>query len=360
MNSAFIKPHVNSEPNQAFQQDTVKPVSTLPITNVDSLFRAAEQKRKQVDSIKKINALRSLNRVAVKSEVPKVFDSLPPSYLLLNPNQTSSVFFPAEYVNTLLSDSILVCSSTTDSKVAKSVNGVFIEQKVTTTSTTVPVVERSLVHTYLPNWIFAFAFVFIAVLALVRIKYWKYVAGIFEGVIYGHAGEKLFRDRNIPFLRVSSILDFLFFGSTSVIIYLYAQQLSLQMLEGINKLLLFGAIVGTLFIFRFFRFITHRLLAMLTDSRSFFLEIYHHGALYPRALAVLSVPFAFLIAYSDPTVSSFLFYIYGIITGVVLLLRLFRFAYVFLKKGFSLFYFLLYLCALEIPPVLILWKELFG
>lgn len=359
MDSAFIKPFVVSAPALALQ-DTIKPVGTPSISSMDSLFRAAELKRKQVDSVKKNSAIRSLKNLVVQNVEPNVFDSLPPAHLTLEHCKEAPMFFPRSYYEHLLSDSILVCSAETLYRPLSESTAVFIEVSDSTRTNGIRVEEKALTGTHLPNWLFAFAFVFLSVLALVRVKYWKYVAGIFEGVIYGHAGEKLFRDRNIPFLRVSSILDFLFFGSTSVIIYLYAQQLSLQMLEGINKLLIFGAIVGVLFIFRFFRFITHRLLAMLTDSRSFFLEIYHHGALYPRALAVVSVPLAFFVAYSNPSVTSVLFYIYALLVVFMLFLRLFRFAYVFIKKGFSLFYFVLYLCALEIPPVVILWKELFG
>ncbi|MBN1989033.1 MAG: DUF4271 domain-containing protein [Bacteroidales bacterium] len=359
MNAAFIKPLVTSQPAQAFQ-DTVKPVSTVTLSSMDSLFHAAEVKRRQVDSVKKSIAIRSVQRVVEKKPEPVVYDSLPPVHLSLEAKASASFFFPDSYIPRVLSDSIFICSAESAQGVSQKSEGVLVETVESGEVGSTELSVKAFTQSVLPNWIFGVAIAFLVIFALVRIKYWKYVAEIFEGIIYGYAGEKLFRDRNIPFLRVSSILDVLFFGSTSVIVYLYLKSISVDVFADSYSFLLFGAILGILLLFRLIRFFAHRTLAFVTDSRSFFLEIYHHGVLYPRGLAVISVPLAFFIAYSEPAVARILFYTYAVTVALLLLLRLFRFAYVFLKKGFSLFYFLLYLCALEIPPVLILWKELFG
>jgi len=59
-------------------------------------------------------------------------------------------------------------------------------------------------------------------------------------------------------------------------------------------------------------------------------------------------------------ISAEILYIIGFIgIGITLILMLYKLIQIFFYKGYSIFYLLLYLCALEIMPVLVLVKALF-
>jgi len=75
---------------------------------------------------------------------------------------------------------------------------------------------------------------------------------------------------------------------------------------------------------------------------------------------VVAVPFVFIMAYGKGIPQSISFYALASLFIIMLILRFFRSLKVFLNKGFSIFYFILYLCALEIIPVLIVFKEILG
>jgi hypothetical protein len=63
-----------------------------------------------------------------------------------------------------------------------------------------------------------------------------------------------------------------------------------------------------------------------------------------------------LITYTRGFISTFIIYLSISITIIILIIRIIRILRVFVDRGFSIFYFILYLCALEISPLLIIWK----
>jgi hypothetical protein len=79
-----------------------------------------------------------------------------------------------------------------------------------------------------------------------------------------------------------------------------------------------------------------------------------------RYLAFISFILAVMVTYTRLFNAQLLFFAGLIMVGVVYLIRIIRFFMIFIGKNISILYLILYLCALEFLPVLILMKYVTG
>jgi hypothetical protein len=111
--------------------------------------------------------------------------------------------------------------------------------------------------------------------------------------------------------------------------------------------------------YRFFRYVSLKTLGFLTKQTTEFSNIYFNQLLYPRVAGVFIVPMLILFNYTNNLFQEIMYYVIITTAFIYIFFRVFRTLQVFLFKGFSIFYLILYLCALEIIPVLIIFKEIF-
>jgi hypothetical protein len=110
----------------------------------------------------------------------------------------------------------------------------------------------------------------------------------------------------------------------------------------------------------FFRIIVCYITGIITGSREAFSEYIFNVLQIYKFLSVLLLIINFFVSYMVIIADSVL-----IITGITLIaitlaLRVFRLFSIFIRCSFSLYYLILYLCALEFTPVLIFIKYLSG
>lgn len=194
-------------------------------------------------------------------------------------------------------------------------------------------------------------------LASIVTIYRKYLGQLFESIIYRFASNKLFNDKNIHVQRLAIMLDVLFILSFSLIVDQIAKRFELYLPPEKIKYIIFLVSCAFLLILRFFRWFVFRLSGLFSNHQSFFSELYISSSLYTRILGVFLVPFVFLITYSTGFIASFFIYISLLSMLIVLIFRIVIMFKVFIVRGFSIFYFILYLCALEIIPLLVILKE---
>ena len=115
--------------------------------------------------------------------------------------------------------------------------------------------------------------------------------------------------------------------------------------------------MGLVFLFLLIKYVIQTLLSIITpESNSIQFYLYNKLVIY-SALGILLLPIVIVFSFS-----SFLPKVYGILIGIVIVLIFTAFL---MYRGlltnrnlfqFHPFHFFLYLCALEIAPVLILWR----
>ena len=194
-------------------------------------------------------------------------------------------------------------------------------------------------------------------LASIVTIYRKYLGQLFESIVYRFASNKLFNDKNIHSQRLAIMLDVLFILSFSLIADQIAKRFQLYTSLGKFEYIIFLVSCSFLLALRFFRWIVFKLSALFSNHQSFFSELYISSSLYTRILGVFLLPFVFLITYSTGLIATILLYISVFSIFIMLILRTISMFKVFIVRGFSIFYFILYLCALEIAPLLVILKE---
>jgi len=147
----------------------------------------------------------------------------------------------------------------------------------------------------------------------------------------------------------------------SISIFLYFTELHFNLvipgLKGpymclINLGFLIGAIT--------FRYIVSFLTGYLTGTKEMFDEYFYIISQFYKFLAIPLVFVNFLIPYMIIVPDIFLILTILSLALILYILRYIRLSLLFIRRSSSLFYLILYLCALEFTPVLILYRYLAG
>ncbi len=108
------------------------------------------------------------------------------------------------------------------------------------------------------------------------------------------------------------------------------------------------------------RYIILALLSTVTRTKESFNEYFYYLTRFYMFLSLPLLAINFFIPYLEAVPDNILITIGLVFSAAVLVLRFTRLMVIFLRRSFSLFYMILYLCALEIIPVLIFLKYLSG
>jgi hypothetical protein len=181
---------------------------------------------------------------------------------------------------------------------------------------------------------------------------------LFRGSIFFRIANKILRDTSAIWTRFFLLLDFVPFIAIPISATLALNHFIL--LQGItqNSYLFALYVFLALLAFRVFRYITIKLIGLIANQNVEARILLSNQLIYTRIFALFLIPVNLILAYSSGSFQIGLFYAMGVFFGIILLLRIVRTLQVFLYNGYSLFYFILYLCALEIIPILLVYKAL--
>ncbi|NOU18287.1 MAG: DUF4271 domain-containing protein [Bacteroidales bacterium] len=209
----------------------------------------------------------------------------------------------------------------------------------------------------LHDWAFIPLLLGMFIIASIITFYRKYLGQLIESTIYIFSSSKYLKERNTLFQRLTFFLDFLFIISFSLLVDMIVRKFEIYTPSNRFDYLIFLTFCAFLLALRVFRKIIYKISALFSNQNNFFNDLYSNSSLYTRTLGVFLLPLVFFISYTTGFVTLFLFYLAILITSIILITRVIRMFKVFVKAGFSIFYFILYLCALELAPLFIVWKE---
>lgn len=194
----------------------------------------------------------------------------------------------------------------------------------------------------------------------IKVFFSNYFHSLFQSNIYFSVASKLTRESSLVWNRLFLMLDLVFFISIPLALFIAIDYMGIvDNLDFDSKIIALFAL-GGLIIFRVFRILASSLVGFLSRQPTTFEFLNHNQFIFPRTLGIILTPLMVLIIYSPREFSYWVFYFMLFIVGVAILLRLTRTIQVFLFKGFSIFYIILYLCALEIIPILLVYKLVVG
>ncbi len=209
------------------------------------------------------------------------------------------------------------------------------------------------------DWLIFAVLVFSVLYIFISTIYKRLFSEIKRFFLFRGIGDPASRDMQVLFNWKSTIFNLVSFLNIAFFIYCAADfyEFIPDNIPGILFCIIFFISIAVIITFR-------HLLCLITGNISeqkdlfneYIITIYHSY----RYLAVILFILTILILYTHlfPVKSLF---IAGLITlFITYLIRIFRFFLIFLNKKISVFYLILYLCALEFLPVLVLMKYITG
>jgi hypothetical protein len=221
-----------------------------------------------------------------------------------------------------------------------------------------PIVKQMRDEGPVSDWILFPILGLLLMMAIIRITFSRYLVSLLQGVVHLFHSEKVYEEKSVLGQSANFFLDCLFFLASPILAVYTITHLNPSLTTEIGSYWLALYIFLGLLGLRLFRFISIKTLAFISDKRESLNLLYFNLLLYPRILGLVIVPLVFLLAFTENNSHSIVLFFTLSLVAIALAMRSFRSLQVFVKKGFSIFYFLLYLCALEIVPLLILFKEI--
>jgi hypothetical protein len=204
------------------------------------------------------------------------------------------------------------------------------------------------------DWFTFLLFFSLILFVFVRNSSEKYFPLLFKSITNYLVSSKLFREQNISLMQGSAIMELFYL----IVLGLFGFQLikyfglSLPFSGFIAFLICFGAIM----FFFLLKLLAYKILGFvsetLPDTNEFLFNMKNHN----KVLGILLLPLVSFAAWS-PAWNPKFFLIAGLILiALFYLIYLVRGMKILLKKHYSIFYLFLYLCTLEILPLLLLIK----
>jgi hypothetical protein len=204
-------------------------------------------------------------------------------------------------------------------------------------------------------WVHAIVLICFTLLVVLRVYDFRRISMLVQGFVRPAAVATLYREESALTSRVSFFLIVNFILMSTLFLWqaaAYSSELDIQPVAALwIALTIFGVYVV--------KIISTRMLGFVFEVKEAAREYAYNIVLFNKTVGLLLFPVTLLLAYARQIPSSWLIGLGLGLWGLVLLYRLLRLSFIgFSVRGVSIFYIILYLCTLEILPVLVIIKLL--
>lgn len=216
---------------------------------------------------------------------------------------------------------------------------------------------KEFVYHHYQDWVLAI--LVISTLSLVYSYYLKplYFTRLANSLVNMSATSKLNNEKNSLTNRISRTLNFIFHINAGLFIFLFLKKIDFEFPVkhvAIQIILLIIALQLLIYL----RLFIYHIIGQITNQMTPQQEYSSYWMMLNKTLGILFIPGVLCVLYLPITDKSILFNIY---LGILILLyvaKLIRGVQISIHNKLSLFSIILYLCALEIMPILMLIKYL--
>lgn len=165
----------------------------------------------------------------------------------------------------------------------------------------------------------------------------------------------VFEERGIITGRVSFILNIFYFFVLGLL-GMHIMDFTGFIIRGVNPLGLFFILTSLFLAVYILKYLFGIILGYLLDFSEYTSAYFFHAFIFNKTYAIFIFPFLLVIPYVDNEWALLLLRGSIIIYGIFYVLRTFRIFILSIQINLSVFYLFLYLCALEIVPILVIVK----
>ncbi|MGZ2369128.1 DUF4271 domain-containing protein [Ancylomarina sp. YFZ004] len=209
------------------------------------------------------------------------------------------------------------------------------------------------------DWLVGVILFSLFLLASVKFLFGKYLSKLVESIFNSHTANNLFLEKNINMVKGSAIINLLFIVNISlfaVSIINHNSILSVQAYGFKEFILIF---IAVLFLY-IGKVVVIRSLGYVFKSKNESKEYVFTTFLYNKNLGLFLFPVIIALPFVQAHAVRWLMYIGVFMIFFFFFLRILRGLKILIRKHVSIFYMILYLCALEIFPLLMIYKLIVG
>ncbi len=207
------------------------------------------------------------------------------------------------------------------------------------------------------DWITGFNIIILFFIVYTRVVFGKFFKPMFQSTFVYNLSVRIFNEKNLVLSRFFNILNILFFISFPAFITLSLDFYGFRIYNfSFWQHYLIFLILH--FVIIFLKKSIDLFIGSLFRIRNTIAEYSFQGNLFLKISGLLIIPIIIIMPYMPENIVEFL--IFAVVTILLLFyfIRIFRLFSITIRKGFSIFYLILYFCTLEIGPCLIVFKML--
>jgi hypothetical protein len=207
------------------------------------------------------------------------------------------------------------------------------------------------------DWLLGVFILCFVLVASAKVFFSRRLGQILKAFISPTSINQLARDGNIFNESISFILSAVFFISLSVLICEGIQHYLGPKFLNTPNYILFGVVLLFLLFFYLIKKVLIKTIGFIFHTKRESRDYQLNTLIFNIIAGLFILPISFLLYYSPPNEANWLFLFSVVVLGLVVIYRLFRSFMIGISLSkFSVFYLLLYLCIVEILPILIILK----
>ncbi len=338
----------DSVPIRTARNDSASSLKKFSAGEAEAIFRSLERRERQRDSIARVQTSRARQGSLSQQKVQKL-DTFSIPYNL-NGKESIAVQNPLYDLNRQL------FSSRDDAKPVfhEQVNPRGFESSAESAHrfpSPLPAAQE-----LRPDWLLFVIIGSLVLLAWLKLFYNKFLDQTVQSIGNFQLSTKFLRDQNIFSRRVALALNLNFVVIGAAYIHLISGFFRIQLLP-LNSILSFLAYAGILSGLLILRYLVSRILGHVFQMQSPFREYLHQVLLIYKNLGIALLVLVIGIAYLSQDLRIYLILLSGLLLLTAIIMRIVKGLKILLThRGILIFYLILYLCTLEILPVLIFYR----
>jgi len=202
------------------------------------------------------------------------------------------------------------------------------------------------------DWLGGIFLLLIIVILWIRKLSNKFFQLLFDSMFNFQLAAKMYDNRNILLRRVSLVLDIISLLVFSFLIYFAIRHFDLVKGFEYNNYLL-AIILGITIFYALFRYIILSFTGYLFQIKEIFSEYLHHTFVINKISALILLPLLIVFIYIVPDIKEYILYLAVMVFFISVIIKAGWGIKIINKKDVGIFYLILYLCTLEILPLLL-------
>jgi hypothetical protein len=204
------------------------------------------------------------------------------------------------------------------------------------------------------DWVLGIILIFWAIFGSVRVGFLKYLGQLFVSLVNFSAATRLFQQRGYKTMYGAVRLDFIFHLILPLSVYQIATFYKMD-IPGYPSILFFLALLLVINGYLFTKILLYQLAGSIVMLKEQTEESVFNIRLYYKALGLILLPIVTIHAVLTETNFITIWVMAGLIV-IMYVANVVRTIYLGIRKDVSIFYLILYLCTLEILPLLLVFK----